>query len=234
MVFQTFPYWALSLPCGVATGQHGTGCARSLELLIGYTKPWGTQTSVRPPSWFLNQARPCNKQPVLCFLCAANAQDDGVCRLWQSSSLQQVTVGLDSAWPNDLAEINCCQHMVPRTSSSQGQVVWAVYSNCCFKFITGLRSTCFSASQLHLLSCLVVYGEYGEPHWLVSILCRAKIKYKANLSTFGPIALISKFHTTGNSFVHLGTIYPFFPFSCTNYWSYCTHLLEKKNSASTV
>lgn len=152
MVFQTFPDWALFPPCGASTGQDGTGCARSLELLIGYTKPSGTQTSVCPPSWSSNQPRHCNKQPLLCFLCAANTQDDGVCRLLPSSSLQPATVGLDSAWPNDLAEINCCQRMVPQTSSSQGQVVWAVHSKCCSKFIAGLRATCFCASQRLLAS----------------------------------------------------------------------------------
>lgn len=143
VVFQTSPYWPLFLPYGATTGQNGSGCARSLELLIGYTKPSGTQTSVCPPSWSLNQPPSCNKQSLLCLLCAANRQNDGVCRLLQSSSLQPVTVGLDSAWPNDLAEINCCQRMVPQTSSSQGQVVWAVHSKCGFKFITGLCSTCY-------------------------------------------------------------------------------------------
>lgn len=95
-------------------------------------------------------------EPVLCLLCAGNVQDDGVCRVWQSSSLQPVTVGLDSAWPNDLTEINCCRHMVPQTDSSQGQVVWAVHSKRCFKFITGLCSTCFSASQQLFVSRLVM------------------------------------------------------------------------------
>lgn len=167
VVFQTFPCWALSLPCAAATGQNGTGCARSHELLIGYTKPSGSPTSVCPPSWSLNQPQSCNKQPVLCFSCAANTHDGGLCTLWQSSSLQPVTVGLDSAWPNDLAEINCCQRMVLQTSSSQGQVVRAVHSKCCFKFITGLCCTCFSASQQLLVSRLVDIWRI----WRITLAC---------------------------------------------------------------
>lgn len=64
--------------------------------------------------------------------------------------------------------------MVPRTSSSQGHVVWAGHSKHCFKFITGLCPTCFSASQQLFILWLLMYD---LENWSLLAVVFAKVNW---------------------------------------------------------